>query len=217
VRADEPWDRDVEVIHPGHAPKHALQSKYPERVTGLLEDVLPRPPGVHIQLDDGYQDPPYPALESPVGKRLAAEIAASIRRTVPELERLTVGSARWYRWRDAPGEPQSGAICIRLTPAEVGDRPLISYFGSFPESTDSLNGLLTVAVEQKVRKRYGKYPGSLWLLAYQSSFHSGLDISQAVQQAKKWLAQARGHPFDEIWYAFLFPQQAHAHIERLLP
>jgi len=77
--------------------------------------------------------------------------------------------------------------------------------------------LLTRAVEHKIQKRYGKYPGSLWLLAYESSFHSGLDISQAVQQAKKWLAQAFGHPFDEIWYAFPFPQQAHAHIERLLP
>jgi len=123
----------VEVIHPDHAHKRALQSKYAEQVASLLEDVLPRLAGVHIQLDDGYQDPPYPALNSPVGKRLAAEIAASIRRVVPELEMLTVGSARWYRWREAPGEPQSGAICIRLTQAEVGDRPRISYFGSFPE------------------------------------------------------------------------------------
>ena len=149
----------VEVIYPDHAHKRALQSKYAEQVASLLEDVLPRLAGVHIQLDDGYQDPPYPALNSPVGKRLAAEIAASIRRVVPELEMLTVGSARWYRWREAPGEPQSGAICIRLTQAEVGDRPRISYFGSFPESTAPSMACSPAPSSTRSRSATGNTPG----------------------------------------------------------
>jgi hypothetical protein len=207
----------VEVIHRGHAQKRALQNKYAVRVADHLRDVFPRLVGVRIQLDDGYQDPPYPPPDSPAGRRLAAEIADSIRQVVPELETLRVGSMRWYRWRDDPGEPQSGAVCIRLTQAEVGDQPLISYLGSFPESTEYLNGLLTVAIQNKVRKRYGLYYGSLWLLAYESSFPSGLDVSEAVQEARRWLAEAHGHPFDEVWYAFPFPGRDHAHIDRLLP
>jgi hypothetical protein len=66
-------------------------------------------------------------------------------------------------------------------------------------------------------KRYGKYPGSLWLLAYESSFRPVLDVSEAVQKARSWLAGGHGHPFDEIWYAFPFPERDHAHSVRLLP
>jgi hypothetical protein len=52
----------VEVIHPGHAQKRAVQNKYAARVADHLRDVFPRLVGVRIQLDDGYQDPPSPPL-----------------------------------------------------------------------------------------------------------------------------------------------------------
>lgn len=225
--ANEPWpdfvtregERQVgievvEVINPDHAQKRRTQQLYAAHVQELLDDALPQFAGLRIQLDDGYQDPPYPALSSAAGRALAESLAHNLREAEQTLQQLPVGRGRYLRWQAGPDVPNTGAIVTRQAPYESGIAVRIQYLGSFPESQDFQERRLVATIEGKIDKQYTRYAaGPLLLLAY------GQDVPVAdteVDQARAGL-RSGSHRFDEVWYFFPYAGEDLGHIVRIWP
>jgi hypothetical protein len=186
----------VEVLHAGHARKRHTQELYTARVLELLGQARSSLTGLDIQLEDGYQDPPYPMLGRKAGRDLARLIAGKIAVVAEELQALPLGHRRTYRWQRGPAGLYVGATAIRRAPTGAGTPPRIHYLGNFPERKDVLEGLLAEAVARKIAKRYPRYDASLLLLAYGEMLSN---TEPAVERAKRRLAEQQ-HPFAEVWY-----------------
>ncbi len=74
--------------------------------------------------------------------------------------------------------------------------------------------LPAVTIQGKIDKKYGKYNGALWLLAYELD-RLRLGEPESMSNVRKVLNSSE-HPFKEVWY--LFPSSAGTgHAVRLWP
>jgi len=208
----------VEVLNIGHARKRRVQELYASRVRELLGDEYGRLTGLTITLDDGYQDPPYPLLNSKAGQALVQSIVDNLRSELPRLERLEIGRMFVARWQTEPSKPQTGAGGYRVAPPDSGSLPEIGYSGIFPALSTDVQFLLSQAIAHKISKNYPVYSkGKLILLAYEV-FSLSVDQapSRAAALARNFLSKQK-HPFDEVWYFYPYAAEASGHIERIWP
>ncbi|MFH1929783.1 MAG: hypothetical protein ABIK79_16690 [Chloroflexota bacterium] len=207
----------TQVIDIEHAKYRSVQEDYWERVLDLISDILPRLSGLHITLDDGYQNPPYPPLRTKQGRELALSIANYLRRVVDHLERIPPGRLFRYRWQGGSGACVVGAFGQRLTPPEPAQHVVIKFFGSFPQDVQAKNRLLSDTIQRKMDLHYAEYSeGKLWLLAYEvGSLSVGPPPSPSIQQARDLLG--RNSAFDEVWYMFPYAQEDIGAIFRVWP
>lgn len=206
----------VEIINPEHARRRAIQAQYAQQIRGLINDISPRLAGLSVQLIDGYQDPPYPPLNTAVGQQLASFIADQLRSEVEKLEALKQFVVR--HWQRGPERPEAGAFFTRVAPKESGIPVTLHFLGSFPEAVSVSENLLSQSIEGKLRKSYTKYKkGRLCLLAYEVfSMSVGPKPSKAAAIARE-LLDSQLHPFDEVWYIHPYAGKPLGHIERVWP
>jgi hypothetical protein len=210
------------VTYEPHDELRRIEEQYARRVDELLADVRPQLAGLHIQLEDDYQDPPYPRLASGEGEAVARAIAGLIRSNAPKLQTLPV----WIDPERPPVVSQAretgptgvwiGYAVHRFAATESRAEPLIRFFGSFPIEKSLLESLLWRAIERKLKKQYGPYEGRLWLLVWSAAWPLGVPPSAEAALARQRISRT-AHRFDEIWSMFPYAGQDLGSIERVWP
>jgi hypothetical protein len=205
----------AEVIDRELARQVEVQRWYAAEVRKALREDIERLQGFVVQLDDHYQNPPYPRPHSPAAYDLVAIITEHVRDAIDDVQHLPPTSlARLYRWREIPTEPRLGASFSRgLWPSEQPG-PRISFSHAFPIPEDKWREGLWITIRDKLKKRYTKYNGELWLLTY--SLMSIVDDLQ-IGYAREQLASVSQIPFDKIMWAYPYPGKNYAHVEQIFP
>ena len=210
------------VTYEPHDHSRRREEQYARRVSELLADVFPRLDGLRFQLEDDYQDPPYPRLTSREGEAIAQAIAVLIRSEADKLSTLPV-------WNDAERPPvghrvrevgpsgvRIGYFVFRFAAAESGAEPIIRFLGVFPFDKNLLDSLVWRAIERKLKKVYDPhYSGCLWLLVWGGVLVAGSE-SAAAAHARQELAMT-SNPFDEIWFLTPLAGSDYGSIERIWP
>jgi hypothetical protein len=213
----------TEIRHVRHDALRRLQHDYRDALIKLIKPIYSRLSGLEIILDDRYQDPPYPRVRSAAGREVADAIAAHVVSFVDQLEDLPFHPDGFphglvlHTAKATPGGVHISFLAHRFAPKDAGRDPVIRYAGTFPESVDALSLFLANAVEHKVNKRYGVYPGSLWLLVYgRDAWFTGPPPSEAGANARSLLS-TMSHPFDEVWFIFPYAGIDVGSIEQVWP
>lgn len=196
----------VEVLNKDHRIKARIQEQYAKHVRFLIGDALPALYGLEVTLDDGYQEPPYPSLNTKEGRQLAVAIANDLRSCIGELRQISIGRIISRSWQGKSNQPRTGMWCIRRAPLSAGIPPTIRFQGTFPATEQINESLLLQAIEKKLAKNYTTYQrGELWLLAYSTeAWHfaraAGIVIAREALQRRR-------HPFQKAWQAFAIPER----------
>ncbi|MBB5966485.1 hypothetical protein [Planomonospora venezuelensis] len=205
----------AEVIDRKLAKQVETQRWYAAEVRKALGKDVERLQGFVVQLDDYHQNPPYPRPHSVAAIDLVANIAEHVREVINDVQSLPLTSlARTYTWQDAPTEPRIGASFSRgLWPTEQPG-PRIFFSHSFPIPEDKWRKQLWTTIENKLKKRYTKYNGELWLLTYSLI---GIVDDLQIGYAREQLTSASWMPFDKIMWAYPYPETDYAHVEQIFP
>jgi hypothetical protein len=197
------------VVHQHQERFRDVQNRYARRVAEGVASKIPDQSlaGLAFQLDDGYQEPPYPSLSSNGGYAVANVIADLICSNVEALSALPlwidpertppVAVAR----ADGPGGVRIGYVAHRYAAADSGQQPTFRFFGSFPMDSAVYQSQVRRTVEQKLKKDYGTYEGHLWLVVYGLDFFSEdaeMDVTASV-------LSTASHPFDQVWLMYPVP------------
>lgn len=207
----------VEIVNTDHLKLQSLQKKYEDEILTEIADVLDHLNGLRITIDDGYQFPPYPKLNSIEGRKLVQSISTGIKSSISHLQTVEVGMPFLKRWSSDPNSPRTGIYGLRVADKNSGLRADIGFSGSFPESHEAIVSSLRKTIKRKIDTNYTQYAdGKLMLLVYEVSLSVHPDESAAINEARVLLSQ-RNHPFDEIWYFFPYAAEDLGAIQRVWP
>lgn len=211
------------VTYEPHDQLRRREEQYARRVGELLTDRYPRLGGLCFELEDDYQDPPYPQLTSREGEAVAKAIAALIRSEADQLSTLRVRTDAerppvGHQVREiGPSGVRIGYFVYRFAAAESGAEPIIRFMGVFPFDKELLDSLVWRAIERKLKKTYDRtYSGRLWLLVWGGVLLAGAESSAAAAHARQELAMT-SNPFDEIWFVSVAAGLDFGTIERIWP
>ena len=208
----------VELVNKRHNILRSIQQAYEVAILNTLGDRVEMFSGLDITLDDNYQTPPYPNVNSVECRTIVETFVSNLLVSAPELERYAFRKVFIRRWQDDAESPKIGIHGHRIAGKEAGLPAHIRFFGSFPESADRVVYLLAEAVAHKVAKSYTKYTkGSLTLLVYEvGSISVEPGESQAILKAREIL-EANEHNFDEAWYIFPYADRDLGAINKIWP
>ena len=208
----------VELVNQQHNKLRRRQEEYKSSILQRLVGRLSLFSGLHITLDDGYQMPAYPKVNSKDGKEIVDCYVRGLLDCVDEIGDYDLGRVFIREWRNENRKPKVGIYGYRTAPREMNLPPHIGFLGTFPESLEKVRSLLAEAVEHKIDKSYTKYKkGKLLLLVYEvGTISVEPGNSEAIQRTQDVL-QGREHPFDEVWYIFPYAESNFGAIHRVWP
>lgn len=208
----------VELVNQQHNMLRRTQEEYENAILERLGNRLSLFSGLRITLDDSYQMPPYPKINSKDGKEIVECYVQSLLDSADEIGSYDLRRIFIREWRNENGKPKVGIYGYRTALKEMNVPPHIGFLGTFPESLEKVRSLLAEAVEHKIDKSYTKYEkGKLLLLVYEvGAISVEPGNSEAIQRAQDVLKEEK-HQFDEVWYIFPYAESHLGALHRVWP
>ena len=208
----------VELVHPRYNILRRTLQDYRVAILESLGDSVNQFSGLHIILNDSYQMPPYPKVNTPAGQKIVKTFVINLLKFTEELADYEVGRRFIHEWQNEDEEPKIGIYGQRIAPTDAKLPPHIGFLDAFLESTEKFRSLLAEAVQHKISKSYTAYSkGQLILLAYEVvpiSVEPG--NSDAIQKAQHVLEEKQ-HNFNEVWYFFPYAERSLGQLYKVWP
>ena len=208
----------VEIVNSRHNILRRRQEEYQAAILEQLGDSVNLFSGLHITLNDSYQMPPYPKINSPEGQEIVTIFVKNLAECANEIANYEVGRVFIREWQEEDGKPKIGIYGRRIAHREAKLPPQIAFLGTFPESLDKVRSLLAEVVQHKINKSYTPYEkGHLILLVYEvGTISVDPGNSEAIQRTQNVLEKNQ-HNFDEVWYIFPYAERNLGALHKVWP
>ncbi len=208
----------VELVNSRHNILRRTQEEYQAAILEQMGDSVNLFSGLHITLNDSYQMPPYPKVNSPEGQEIVTIFVENLVECADEIANYEVGRVFIREWQKEDGKPKIAIYGRRIAPREAKLPPQIGFLGTFPESLDKVRSLLAEVVQHKIDKSYTSYEkGHLILLVYEvGTISVDPGNSEAIHRAQNVLENNQHH-FDEVWYIFPYAERNLGALHKVWP
>jgi hypothetical protein len=168
-----------------------------------------------VLVDDG--EPPYlPQVTSSAGSECLGELVEQIRNAGTNIASLEVKKIRSVKLTTTAPARRIQFILERMQPyGSEAPVTLDWHGGGRSYQVDLPRGLLPAAVRSKIEKQYAKPSYRFVLLAY--STETLFDDDDPDFAATRDLLDGSPHPFDEVWFLYLYVNQDLGHIVKVWP
>jgi hypothetical protein len=193
----------VEVINQSLRELRDMRSSYRDALVKILGDDLCRFSGCRVSLCDTGDSPYLPNVSSADGRANLHLLADHIRSVGSDIHNLEIKKIMRRDTKIAKPERSVSLLVERFRPVN-GSMPLeFSWSGGGPAyRVDLPRGLLPVAIQSKIDKRYAKPASARFvLLAYSVDTYFTKDDPDITESRR--LLESSHHSFDDVW--FLYP------------